>query len=89
MAQILIPTHSEPDAVLKIIGGIHMEGQRLMVGDTAVIDKLAAQLGITRGGSRMVYFECTITAITTETVESDPTGGGAFAEKSEPQPPPA
>jgi hypothetical protein len=79
-----IPLHSEPDAVVRVIGDAHYEGGKLIVGDVDVAAKLAAAIGVRLGGRQFGYLECVFTKATVEVVTSDQGFGGAFSEASEP-----
>ena len=76
--------HPNPIAKLTGHGNIHIEGGRVIVGDSDIMAKLAAQLGITRGGQRDVKIDVVVYAITEEMISNDSTLGGTFAEGSEP-----
>ncbi len=76
--------HSEPDAVVNLIGDLHIEGGVLVCGDTDVAKKLAAVAGVLNGGRQFGAVEITFTKITVGVVTSDQSFGGAFAEASEP-----
>ena len=80
----VIAVHSEPDAVIKIIGDLHMEGGVLVCGDTDVAKKLAATAGVLTGGRQFGVVEATFTKVTLEVTTSDQSFGGAFKEPSEP-----
>lgn len=45
-----VPIHSEPDAVVTLIGDLRMENGVLVVGDTDVAKKFAATAGMLHGG---------------------------------------
>jgi hypothetical protein len=79
-----LPLHSEPDAVVRLVGDVHMEGGKLVVGDTDLAEKFAAALGVLGGGMQMMYIECTATKITTEVTTSSQSFSGKFKEPSEP-----
>ena len=79
-----LPIHSEPDAVINLIGDLHYENGRLIVGDTDVAKKLAAAAGVLLGGRQFGYLKCVFTTITADVVTSDQGFGGAFTEPSEP-----
>lgn len=79
-----IPIHSEPDAMVKLIGDLHWEGGKLIVGDTDVAKKMAAVSGVLGGGRQFGLLECVFTKITVDVVTSDQSFGGAFSEASEP-----
>lgn len=79
-----IPMHSEADAVINLIGDMHMEGGKLIVGDVDVAAKLAAAAGVLNGGRQFGYLKCVFTKITADVVTSDQSFGGAFSEPSEP-----
>lgn len=78
-----LPMHSEPDAVINLIGDLHVEGNRLIVGDVDVANKLAAAAGVLHGGRQFGYLQCVFTKITADVVTSDQSLGGAFNEPSE------
>lgn len=78
-----IPLHSEPDAVVRLIGDLHMEHGVLVVGDTDVAKKLAATAGVLHGGRQFGFLEATFTKATVDVVTSDQSFGGAFKEPSE------
>ena len=80
-----IPVHSEPDAIVRVIGALHMEGGVLVCGDTNLQKKIAALAGVLGGGRQFGIFEATFTKITVETTTSDQSMGLAFAESSEPK----
>lgn len=82
MAQLKM--HSEPDAVVNLIGDLHMENGVLVVGDTDLAKKFAAVAGVLHGGRQFGAVEVTFTKITVGVVTSDQSFGGAFAEASEP-----
>jgi len=79
-----IPMHSEPDAVVNLIGDLHWENGALIVGDVDVARKLAATSGVLGGGRQFGYLKCVFTKITADVVTSDQGFGGAFYEPSEP-----
>ncbi len=79
-----IPVHSEPDAVITLIGDLHMEGGVLVVGDTDLAKKFAAVSGVLNGGRQFGVVKCVFTKITVDVTTSDQSFGGAFAEPSEP-----
>jgi hypothetical protein len=79
-----IPIHSEPDAVVKIVGDAHYEAGKLIVGDVDIAAKIAAAMGVMTGGRQLGYFEATFTKITTEVTTSSQSFDGKFAEASEP-----
>lgn len=79
-----VATHSEPDAVITLIGDLHMEGGKLIVGDTDVAKKLAATAGVAQGGRQFGLLKCVFTKITVDVTTSDQAFGGAFSEPSEP-----
>ena len=79
-----IGLHSEADAVINLMGDLHMEDGKLIVGDTEVAKKLAAAAGVLNGGRQFGLLKCVFTKITVEVVTSDQSFGGAFAEPSEP-----
>lgn len=80
-----IPMHSEPDAVINLIGDLHFENGKLIIGDTDVAKKLAAAAGVLGGGRQFGYLNCTFTKITANVTTSDQGFGGAFYEDSEPE----
>lgn len=80
-----IPTHSEPDAEINVIGDAHWEAGKLIVGDVDVAAKFAAALGIASGGRQFGCFKATFTKITVDVVTSSQSFDGKFAEPSEPQ----
>ncbi len=82
MAQLRV--HSEPDAVINLIGDLHMEGGVLVCGDTDVAKKFAAVAGVLHGGRQFGAVEIVFTKITVGVTTSDQSFGGAFAEPSEP-----
>ena len=79
-----IPLHSEPDAVLNLIGDLHLEGGVLVIGDVDIAKKLAAVAGLTFGGRQFGYLHVEFTKATVEVTTSDQSFGGAFKEQSEP-----
>jgi hypothetical protein len=79
-----IPLHSEPDAVVRLIGDAHYEAGRLVVGDVDVAKKIAATIGVLTGGRQFGYLEVTFTKATVEVTTSDQGFGDAFYEDSEP-----
>jgi hypothetical protein len=83
-----IPLHSEPDAVVRLIGDVHMENGRLIVGDVDVAEKFAAALGVLQGGSQLMCVEVIGTKITTQVTTSSQGFSGKFTETSEPVPGP-
>lgn len=80
-----IPLHSEPDAVVRLLGDAHYENGRLIVGDVDVAAKVSAAMGIKQGGRQFGYMEIKFTKATVEVTTSDQGFGGAFYEGSEPQ----
>jgi hypothetical protein len=82
-----IPLHSEPDAVVSILGDAHFENGKLIIGDVDVARKIAATMGILGGGRQSGYFSATFTKYTVQVTTSDQGMGGAFYEESEPQVP--
>jgi hypothetical protein len=78
-----IPIHSEPDAVVKLLGDVHMNRGRLVIGDVDVMEKFAAALGVLQGGSQLMYVECVATKITTQVTTSSQGFSGKFAEQGE------
>jgi hypothetical protein len=81
-----IPLHSEPDAVVRLIGDVHMEHGRLIVGDVDMAEKFAAALGVLQGGSQLMFVEVIGTKITTQVTTSSQGFSGKFNEPSEPVP---
>ena len=79
------PFHSEPDAVLNVIGDAHVEKGKFVVGDVDVAAKLAAAIGVTGGGRQFGHLYCVFTKATVDVVTSDQSFGGAFKEPSEPE----
>ena len=79
-----LPLHSEPDAVIRVVGDAHWESGKLIIADVDVAQKFAAALGILSGGRQNGYFEATFTKITTEVTTSSQSFDGKFAEASEP-----
>lgn len=84
-----IPMHSEPDAVVNLIGDIHWENGALIVGDVDLAKKFAATAGVLHGGRQFGVVQCVFTKVTVEVTTSDQSFGGAFSEASEPQAAPA
>lgn len=84
-----IPLHSEPDAVVRLLGDVHVNKGRLIVGDVDVMEKFAAALGVLQGGSQLMYVECVATKITTEVTTSSQGFSGKFVESTEEVPGPA
>jgi hypothetical protein len=80
----VVPIHSEPDAVVNLIGDLHMESGALVVGDVDVARKLAATAGVLNGGRQFGLLKCVFTKITVDVTTSDQSFGGAFYEASEP-----
>lgn len=78
-----LPMHSEPDAVVRIIGDAHYKGDRLIVGDVDVAKKFASTLGVLTGGKQFGFLEITFTKITVDLTTSSQSFDGAFAEASE------
>jgi len=79
-----IPLHSEPDAVLNLIGDLHLENGVLVIGDVDIAKKLAAVAGLTFGGRQFGFLHVVFTKATVEVTTSDQSFGGAFKEASEP-----
>jgi hypothetical protein len=79
-----VPVHSEPDAVITMIGDLHWEDGKLIVGDVDLAKKFAATAGILGGGRQFGLVKCVFTKITVDVTTSDQTFGNAFAEPSEP-----
>ena len=79
-----IPLHSEPDAVIRVFGDLHIEQGVLVCGDVDIAKKLAGAAGIAGGGRQLGYVEVTFTKATVEITTSDQSFGGAFKEPSEP-----
>jgi hypothetical protein len=79
-----IPIHSEPDAIVRIVGDAHFEAGKLIVGDVDVAAKIASAMGVMTGGRQLGFFEATFTKITTEVTTSSQSFDGKFAEVSEP-----
>ena len=77
--------HSEVDAKVEEVGNAHYEDGKLIIGDTDVSAKMAAAIGVLQGGRQRGYFVAKFYKISSETVESDGTFGGAFGERSEPK----
>jgi len=80
-----VPVHSEPDAVVTLIGDLHWENGALIVGDVDVAKKLAATAGILGGGRQFGLLKCVFTKVTVDVTTSYQSFGGAFYEESEPQ----
>jgi hypothetical protein len=78
------PFHSEPDAILNIIGDLHVERGRLVCGDVDIAQKLAAAAGVAGGGRQFGHLHVVFTKGTVDVVTSDQSFGGAFNEPSEP-----
>ena len=83
-----LPMHSEPDAVLNVIGDLHMgdgeDAGLLLVGDVNLMKKFAAAAGVLNGGRQFGHVRIVFTKITADVVTSDQTFGNAFSEPSEP-----
>lgn len=84
MAGSYAPFHSEPDAVLNVIGDAHVEKGRFVIGDVDVAQKLAAVIGVAQGGRQFGHLYVCFTKATVDVVTSDQSFGGAFNEPSEP-----
>lgn len=79
-----LPMHSEPDAVVRIIGDAHWENGKLIIADVDAAMKFASALGIFSGGRQFGMFEATFTKITVDVTTSSQSFDGAFKEASEP-----
>ena len=75
---------ANPMPSVKLIGDLHWEGGKLIVGDTDVAKKMAAVNGVLGGGRQFGILECVLTKITVDVVTSDQSFGGSFSEASEP-----
>lgn len=80
-----LPVHSEPDAVVTVIGDLHWEDGKLIVGDVDLARKFAASAGVLNGGRQFGLVKCVFTKITVDVTTSDQTFGNAFSEASEPR----
>jgi len=71
----------DPLVRLEQLGVMHVEGGKLMIGDTDVVKKFVSQWG---GHRQQGVLRMSWSPFVTETVEVSPDGDGVFAEPSEP-----
>lgn len=71
----------EPLVIREFVGEMHVEGKRLIVGDTDVVDVVVASWG---GNRQMGRLMVTWEPITSESQGVSPSYNGTFAERSEP-----
>lgn len=70
-----------PVVDLTFVGEVHIEGERLIVGDTDIVKRFKAAYG---GYRQMGEVRLTLHLLTSPTIEVSPSGAGAFSEGSEP-----
>jgi len=76
----MVKIHSEVDAHFETLGNLYLDGEKLVCGDTDVVKRFVALVGIAEGGRQFGVIEMTFRKATLEHTTSDPTEGGAFAE---------
>lgn len=70
-----------PVVDFQLLGEVHVEGNRLVVGDVDVLKKFEAAWG---GGRQMGLLKLALYLVPAQTTEVSPSGNGTFAEYSEP-----
>lgn len=70
-----------PIVELTLVGEVHYEGGRLIVGDADVVSRFMASYG---GNRQLGELGITLHLLTMSTTEVSPSGNGVFVEGSEP-----
>jgi hypothetical protein len=70
-----------PVVDLTFVGEVHIDADRLIVGDTDIVKRFKAAYGGYRQNGEL---RVTLHLLTSPTIEVSPSGAGAFGESSEP-----
>lgn len=72
---------TDPIVRVTLIGEMHVEGDKIMIGDTNVTESIVRRWG---GKRQQVHFACELRLVLDEALGVSPTLTGLLAEPSEP-----